>query len=347
MRASLIPVLLLLTTACQEPFGTDRHDLVGFRIAALSAVGSGDTVSARAALIVDGHPWSDDAVTFDWYWVDDTDADTIAALGEGDLRAATGPTPDLPANGDAAALALVATHGEDLARAVVEVGEAAHVPALNGIDLRSNALALESVQATDLHLAARRLQEDGPAASNVPEGGFARLRAQTIGDPQVRWMTTAPGGTFLELDRQTTDWAAGTLHFDEDEIEEATPDAPAPHTFLALALSEELDGANAWAARDVYVGSSGQGVLTNSQRWLPVDRDVLGPYVQGVLVADDASPTGLALQDARDVEADVDPGTATLTCRVAVEGYFDPTWLLDQRCTRSAVVGQTIVVVIR
>ena len=83
-----------------------------------------------------------------------------------------------------------------------------------------------------------------------------------------------------------------------------------------------------------------------SQRWLA--SPIAGP-VRATLVADDAAPTGIGLQDPVAVDPtelpDVDPyGTEALPCTSAVSGPFDPSWLVDQRCSRAQIVGATVVI---
>ena len=87
-------MLLALLAACQAPFGADRHDLVGFRVAAIDAdpVRDGGTTTARIAMIVDGRPFSHAPVDLAWYLLADPDELLdIDPLSEAD---GVGPEPE-------------------------------------------------------------------------------------------------------------------------------------------------------------------------------------------------------------------------------------------------------------
>jgi len=131
---------------------------------------------------------------------------------------------------------------------------------------------------------------------------------------------------------------------DGDDVEERTADAPGPRTIVALALNAEKNGANGWSVRELWVGEPDVGILTPSGRWIGTDVAVDGPFVQGTVQADDAAPTGIRLVNATSVPPETDHGTAGLPCAVPVSGPFDPTWLMEHRCDRTAVVGATVVV---
>jgi hypothetical protein len=332
--------------ACQEPFEIDRHDLVGFRIAAISAppASSGQTLEPQVALIVEGHPWSADFVDLGWFWVDEPE--DVAQLDPLSPTDATGPLPLLTVPEDKRTLALIARWGDQEQRAFLQVADGP--PTYQGpssLALESLPLALDSVGGPELLLAARQPLEGEPLGAVSP-GDFLRLRAQVEGDPLVRWMATA--GTFFELDRQTTDWAAGDLRLDEDEIEEGrTSLEPGWVTFLALALGEP--GETSFLARDVPVGIEPVGLWVGG-RFVPTDAPVSwqpGEAVRGTLAADDASPFGLQLQGATVEPADqvTDYGTPSLPCLVTRDGPLDPQWWLMGVCARDSSVGMDVVIV--
>lgn len=324
--------LALLLLACQAPFGADRHDLVGFRVAAVAASPAGGPpgaeVTARVAIVVDGRPWSDVPVGLAWRWLS---ADEDAATWSVADAAATGPRPTLVRPDGADRLGLVATAPDGSeARAYLALPETAPAqPPLAGVLLD--------------------VSSDGGrvAADAVAPGEVARAYA-TYTDvpdplPVARWMATA--GTFRERDASTADWYAADVRFDDDTATWGEPAAEGPVTFVVLAT----DGAGFTdcVARDVFVGDVPAGLFTAGGRFLPGDAAATG-LVRATLLADDASPTGLRVEDAVAVEAsalpDADPyGTAALPCTVAVDGPFDPGWLLDQRCTREQVAGATVV----
>ena len=345
MRAPLTALLLLC--ACQEPFGTDRHDLVGFRVAAVQVQPVGEQLSARAAVIVDGRPWSDARVAMSWHLIDDLSTDTIASLDLDDADA-YGAAPTLDRWTTGAGLALVAVSGDDTSRAVVALDPSLGAPpAPTRIDVFDLGLHLDDVEAASLDLEARRAMPDRAPATEVEPGAFLRLRVDVDDDTRVRWMSTTPTGTFLELDRRTTDWVSGDLVLDDDEIEEREVQAAGPRTLLALALDPAEAGANSWLTHDLWVGEAPTGVRTTSGRWLATDAAAAGPFVQGTLTAADDHPTGVQLTAVGPADAETDPGTAGLPCATPVSGPFEPDWLLEQRCTRQDVLGATVVVAIR
>lgn len=342
------PLLLLLLTAsaCREPFGTDRHDLVGFRIAAISAANTDDGVQLSTLSVVDGRPYADAPPTYTWHDAANLQPEDIAALPPtGGLAA--GPRPVLPA-GTSGPIALVATVEDRRWNGILDLSAALGPRvSLAGVDAFDVPLDLDGLTGTDVTLEARGGLPDGDPTDEVLVGSFARLRARTDDGVRVRWMSTAPAGRFLELDDRTTDWVAGEFEIDDEDLENVEVGEAGARTIVALALDPASGGANAWTARELWVGEAPLGIYTDHGRWLGVDSAVTGPFVQGTLTADDGAPTGLTLTGAADVPADTDPGTAALPCGTPVSGPFDPTWLFEQRCARGDVVGATVVVKIR
>lgn len=341
-------MLVLLALGCQEPFGTDRHDLEGFRIAAVAvsppAAAPGDVVVPHAVVITDDHPWSDVRPTLRWHWVDTT-RDAVATLGPATPADAEGPAPTLVVPDDRRRLAVVATHGAAVYRAFLDLPAAAEPIALDGVDLGALDLAVDTVTAEALTPDARAALAATPT-DVIPRGGFGRFTART-GDatPFLRWMSTA-GGRFFELDRTNADWAAGDITVDDEDVivGDALPDGA--HTLLALAIGD--DGASAFALRDFAVGEAPAALRTPSDRWMTAAAPVSAGWWSVALAADDASPTGLAVVDPVAIDPgtlpEVDPyGVEALGC-VGVSGPFDPSWLADLRCARRDVVGARVIV---
>lgn len=311
-------LVLVALLGCQEPFGYDRHDLRGFRIAALTAPRMDGTLRPRAALVVDGRLWSDEPVSLDWGWVDEPD-DAWSL----DTFVASGPSPVLPER--AGHLALRARWDGQEARAVLAPDDRPAVQPLVGFGSLT-------VDDTELDRETRLTWSDAPA-DTVQPGAFGRLTVTGVpADTRARFMAT--GGTFLELDPTRADWVAGELALEDEEVLRGPELQTGPVSVLVLLL----DGATGFAARDLFVGGVPAGSWVDG-RFLPGGLDE--PYL-GTLVADDASPTGLAVQG-----ASPDDGTGwdagSLGC-TDVSGPFRPSWLLDQRCTRSDLVGRTVYV---
>ncbi len=332
---------------CQEPFDVDRHDLVGFRIAAMQATpaDAGEVTTPHVALVVDGRPWSDGNVDLRWFWIADSDAfDTLDPLSTPD---AVGPTPAMQVPEHTQTLGLIALHGSDERRALTTVrSEAQRVPQLSDLSLETLPLQISALEGSQLDVEVRRDLESTPA-DHVPVDGLGRLQAHFASEPTtdvwVRWMSTA--GTWFELDALTADWVPGDLRVDDDEIEEpVTPLRAGGVTVLALALGEPGD--TRFRAADVYVGPPPAGVWVGG-RHIPTDPPIeigAGQFARGRLVSDDSAPSGLRLVDAEAVDdPDLDPGTDALPCQLPRTGPFDPLWMLEGICSRTAVDGTQVV----
>src|SRR5262245_20118336 len=177
--------------ACQAPFGTDRHDLVGFRVAAMALAPAqpGGRVTPAVALIVDGHAWSDDPVELRWFWVDGEDA--ALSLDPSTPEEDTGPAPTLTVPADRTTLALIARHGDDEYRAFSTV--APGPPTYGGplfLSIGTLPLTVDAVDGPDLLLRAREGLPSDPAET-VDVGGFVRLTGSATREPLFRWMATA------------------------------------------------------------------------------------------------------------------------------------------------------------
>ena len=324
--------------ACQEPFELDRHDLVGFRVAAVAAAaGAPEGWAPRVAVITEGEMWAPDTATLRWHLVPDA-----ASLWELDTAAAAplaeGPVPLLPY--DEGDIGLIATHEGSEVRVIV-TPPTAEAESLPPIAVSTVPFAVEAVDGPSLGREARAGVVATPADA-VPVGGFGRWSVAAGDGAVVRWMATA--GTFFELDARTTDWAAGDLRLDGDEIEgERSVLEAGPVSVLALALGE---GATRFRAQEVWVGPPGDGLWVEG-RWLPAEPAAAGMagVLQATLEADDASPTGLratGVMVAGEGEATAaDWGTGALGCD-GVGGPFDPGWLLTHQCGRDALVGATV-----
>lgn len=367
MAARLLSITALIASAlaCQAPFDRDRHDLVGDRIVALQVAADGDAdVRADAWLLAEGRTWSDAPAQLRWYWLN-PDAPDLDALDPLDPADAIGPHAALvhPDPGRDAVLGLLVRFPDGTA------GRATYTLDAGAPDAFARRLTVDVALVGDLQIDAttpEQLARDARAdtstkptapASEVPEGRWARLTARfddadATAPPaavtRVRWMGT--GGTFLELDRVSTDWAPADIVFDDLEVDSLTPLSAGAVTMVALALDDA--GTTLPQAVDVWVGPAPGPGLWVDGRWLPTSVDVsasTSSLWQGELAADDTSPTGLRLDNPRPVALDAlfpaDPfGTQGLPCDGDVDGPFDPSWLFRALCRRDAVVGATVVV---
>lgn len=334
----------LLLASCQDAFELDRHDLEGFRVAGITVEAPVDgVVRPSVAVVVDGHPWSTDAVELRWIWVDDSD--DVWTVDERQEPDAVGSEVPITVPADPQRLGLIATYGERIHRSVVDVPmDTSGMPTT--IDVGRMPWIAAEVTGEELQLDAR-LQADSEPTAFVPEGGFGRFTMRYRDDPGarvVRWMATA--GSFFEATSAVSDWAAADISLDDDEVT-GTLESIGTGAVTVLGLSVDAVGPSRFVAREVHVGAPGVGLWV-ADRWLPSSADVdvvAGQGVRGTLRADATSPTGLRLEDPEVVELSSAPdwGTADLAC--GVDAPFDPGWLLRQRCGVADVEGSTVVVV--
>jgi hypothetical protein len=333
-----------LLLGCQEPFGTDRHDLVGFRLAAVQApaVAAGAPFVPRAAVIVDGRAWAAEPAVLTWGFVADEDA----ALEPFEV-AATGAAPTLVAPETTRTLVVSATHGGVERRAFLTLAAPpGGVRAPTGFDV--GPLPLPKAPTGEQLVRDARLALVPGEGRAVERRGWLRLVAGVPEGVLVRFMATA--GTFLELEAAVTDWTAtDDLHLDEDEVDD--PGTPIPRgtvTMLALAVADV--GETAFTATEVFVGPAPDGVWLGSRfvpaTGLPAFTEP-GLGVRTVLREDAEAPSGLRLEGGTRVDPATvtDWGTPDLSCDPAVDGPLDPDWFLTQRCSPAGADGLEVVVV--
>lgn len=350
-----IGALLLTAAACQTPFGTDRHALVGDRVAAV--VLHPDATATQVApvpwLVVGDRTWSDEPVALSWVWLDPEDPDIDAVDVDQDPLDGQGVAPVLtrphPLGRDV--LGLIAQFPSGTTWRVVLPMEAdgpTPLPAISRIQVDEvKGPDVSASTEDDLALEVRA----GRGSSPADQARFDRwhrltpvFAAQAPAPQAVRWMATA--GTFLELSSTVTDWAPADLTLDGLEIDSLMPALPLPVTFLALAIDGQ--GGQVAQAQDLWIGDPWHPGLFLAGRWLSTPDPVQGSgLIQGTLAADDGTPTGLALLQAQVVSlADLpasDPyGTGALAC-APHDGPFEPNWLFQGHCTRDDVLGHTIV----
>jgi hypothetical protein len=338
--AQRVALSAALLCGCQIPYGPDRHEVEADRIVAITrhATDAPGAVTLRAQVAVGGHLWQDEPVSFAWYpLLDGEIADDVDAGAE---PAARGPAATLPPDGSRWALIADFPSGTTW-RAEVVVGPDV-LPTPTELTLGELPLPFAAPEEGALELDARAALT--PIDPTLTPSRWYRLTATwagtdaTDGRPagldRVRWMTTAPRTTFLELDDVTTDWATGLLTLDDGEVEAATPGVAGPATILALAL--DGSGANALAARDLWLGL-GPKLAWIGARALTAPPDAAPGLWDATLAADDASPTGLAVVDLRA------PSDGDLPAPDCTGGApFHPDHLLDGRCLRPEVIGAVV-----
>jgi len=328
--------LLAILFACQEPFGADRHDLIGTRIAALTADDDGAVVRPTIALLIKGRPWSNTAAEVDWYWIEEPGQS--ADIEPGAPSIGQGPAPELPRQGSR--LAVIVRTDDSTLRAELDVdGRSVSRPALQ--TARVDGLDLEGLEGPQMELEARRALESTPSHQVAP-GEFARFQLVGMdGDSRARFMATGDG-TFFELDLESADWVAGTLILDDGEIEELSVGSNGPITVIGLEIGESHSG---FAAADLFVGEPPIGAWV-AGRFLSAEQPSTG-RMWALLAPDDLSPTGLRLRDLLPAEPEDTWNPSGLACEGVSGASFDPSWLLQHRCLRNDIVGQRVLVEVR
>ncbi len=312
MRCRLpVPALVALALAGCAPTFDDRHDLLGFRIAAIGAIDG----EARAALW-SGALFHTEAASLSW------SADGVD-LGEG---WGVG-VPD-----DALELGLVATAPDGTVReAVVSVADAPARPAVSR-------LAVDI--AADVSLAARAALDGTPAERSVAETQATRLVVAPDDVREQRWMVAGGEGTLLELDAGTVDVLNEEIRFDDGEVEARRRLDPGVRHVLLLSLDGA--GANRWRWVDAAFGVDDP--LVDHRGWLlPLDVDTGTGLVAVTAIGVDA--TGVAAWDEPVGVLDLsiyDPPDC------AVPGVpFELDWLVEGRCLAGDVEGRRLVLEVR
>ena len=217
-------IALALLISCQGPLG-DRHEIAGDRI--LSVVADppgglpGDTIRAHALLAVAGNLWTDAASDLRWYWVEPTDS-AVAAIDSEDPPAGIGPAPELIIPSEHQRLALlVQNDGTAPLRAFLDVRDTAHLnPTLENLSVETvEDVTLQTLTAQALNLDSRANWTTVQTTS-VSGGDILRFTASAVAEAplRTRWTATAPYGTFFELSPLQTDWVAGTLTLEDDDL---------------------------------------------------------------------------------------------------------------------------------
>lgn len=333
MRQFLLPSLLvptlLVLSACQEPFAEDRHDLASFRIAAVAGtLAEAGGVQVHAAVWSGLGPYHDTLPSLDW------SSDTLAATGQDAALAVTYP----------ARIGLVASDGDatetaalDLAAAPVPIATSGFIPGFT-----RRAVALDIAQVTD-PIADRLAVEPGDDAP-IAVSSAVRLTFEVPEGVTVHWMGT--GGTFAELDAHSTDWFAGDVVLDDNEIDSTSTIDAGVYNLLALAFDGV--GNTAWMWIDVAVGLDGPLLYTDGSdsdgvggpggRIFAVDAEPMSGVLAVDVVQDDGA-AGIALENVRVADAPADGGgdpAASPACTLA--------GLAEGGCTRADLVGTTLTV---
>jgi hypothetical protein len=322
---------LVASIACRAPFGADRHDLIGDRIAAVELVGA----TPRVAIVSDGRLWSDVAPELAWGFVPLGDDDAAAAFVADDAVAlGVGPALDVPADGGRLVGLATWPSGEE-ERFFLDV-PAGGPPPLPAFEVTVEALPLDlaTLTAADMTVDARAGLV--PTDDALVAGGVARITAVMASevDATARFMSAGGAGTWFELDPWVADWVAGDLVLDDEDVVTAEPLAE-PAVVGGLVLVLDGAGATRWRSRDWWVGTPEDGVWV-AGRFVPSDVALEAGPVDVVLAPDPAASPGVR------VVAVATEAAADLPCAGAAG--FDPEWLLDGRCVVADVVDVPVTI---
>jgi len=351
-------ILLPFIWACQQPFGSDRHDLEAFRVLALTTSPQGalpgDVITPSAHFVVEDRLWSDAVVEQFWFWVDETAPEDILSLLPEDAIA-TGARPTLvrPSRDVALALIAIAADGSER-RALVRV------PSVRSETGKTGELLLFSTQRSvseqtpeDLTIESRQAW-DVVATDYVPHGEMARFEVyhtdEEVRPHQVRWMATGPFGSFFETTTTSTDWAPATISIEDEELVVSEMLEPGVRTLAALLL--DLDAPRGVLYREVWIDAPTTGAWLDG-RWVPTDLPLsAGEHYEIQFAADDEAPMGLRVQNATSINSselpENDPyGTEQLVCETPVSGPFSFDWLSQGWCLRHQLVDPSIVIAVQ
>lgn len=294
----------LLLTACQGPFDEDRHDLSGFRIAAIGV----EDGAAKAAVWSGVGPWHEATPSLAWSLNDQP-------LGEGF---------DVPVNGEGE-LTLIATSPDGEVRtARVDVRPSGGAPTV-----QRQAVVLDQA----LTLEARQGVTGVDVETTVSSGEAARLLLDGVQEAEsARWMSA--GGTVLELELDAADFLAEDIVFDDGELVSRDPSGNGLYPLLALLIDGA--GGNRWLWVDAAVGVE-DVLLRHEGRLVRADAVVEAGLVAATLIED--SSGGVALSDVvsvSDTEQQDD-----LPCLPSAP--ISLSWIAEGRCARPDVLGARVV----
>lgn len=310
LRPLLVAAPSAALVGCAPAFD-DRHDLLGFRIAAVGIVDG-----EAAAAVWSGALFHEEPVRLDW-----------TADGE-----PLGQGWGLPVPDGVTELGLVATAPDGTVR-----------EARVGVGTSLAALSFERTSVPvgeDISIAARAALAESPSAGAAPEGEALRIRLLEPGGSQTRWMVAAGATTLLELDANTADVLPERLEFDDGEVvgRERVP-AGLQHV---LALRIDGVGGNRWTWVDAALGTD--AAFLQSEGWLLESSADAGT---GLLAAtlDDLTPDGVGTLGAPEPVDDLGqhdpPGCAPAGIP------FSLGWLADGRCSVAETRGRRVVLAVR
>lgn len=308
MKYQSMSIFSFLCLGCSDPFTVDRHALTEARI-----IGVRKDNGAYVAQVWNGtavfHSQSPEIT-----WFDASESE----LGQGAILVAQTSVP--------ARITYTDLKGSvHQANFLLEEQDA------------SFPISLESIESTENYLLEDRLaQSESPITDNISTEQV-RLRAEVGEDSQMRWMTTQGIGSFLELDRETTDFYWKDILLDRDELVEDTEIVETYSTIFALSIDQE--GHNQWQWLDLWRESS-ESLLRHQNRLLPIGLEIAEESEIVVTVEVVDSLFGFAFSDAEVVDSNTEL-PASLSCALAAAA-FQWWWVETGICLLEDLDGQRI-----
>ena len=307
---TIIAALGSMASAACAPAFDDRHDLLGFRIAALGVVDGQASASVWSGELFHAEPTR-------MRWTADGEF-----LGEG---------WEIPVPAEARELGLTATAPDGRERSArVSVGDA-----LEPLAYTRSSVAVGK----DVSIEARGKLVEEPLDGAAPAGLAVRIRLDSPDGNQTRWMVADGATSLLELDPETVDVMPERLQFDDGVVAGRT--SIDPGVVHVLALRMDGDGGNRWAWIDAGLGTDGP--LFRSDGWL-LEGDVDTSTGLLAVTLDELSPSGVGTLGAPEPVADL---TQNDPPDCAPSGQpFSLDWLADGRCSVSGSRGRRVVLAV-
>jgi hypothetical protein len=302
--------IIFFSLSCAEPFDEDRHDLIGYRIAAVGMeAGAGD------AMIWSGeglyHRESPELI---WR---NLDGETIGVGFEVQIT-----------EFEQVILEVVAPNGESL--------QASYMPRekTQSIEFERYYVdySLEELSVED------RISMPATAADLIPLERAARIRTEPAESVRVKWMSAFGWGTFLEFSSADTDFFPLTMRFNDGELQSHSEEESS--RFSVLALSLDGLGSNAWSWIDIHYSDEPTVYFRHEGRLLYSDADLSGSEYIAATLVDSGDFGGVSLEDVEEVEdlAQQD----LLACMPSLQS-FRLQWVESGRCSLGDVIGARVV----
>ena len=304
MKQNIKLSAFIVCCACAEPFATDKHSLVDFRIAAMKQFDN------RLSASVWGEGLCHVALPSYKWTIDGAVSELVS--------------PDISAGAQEAILEVRQSES------VIRKGRLPIGAALDSFEVERTL-----VSSAELSLESRRNLEELPFEGTIGDGQALRIHAQTDDTVALQWMTAFGHGTLLELDSQTVDFYPERIAFEDGVAVER--EAIELEQFQILALAMDGRGANQWRWLGIEPEASS---ITLAGGWgVPQPSNgTMSDFIEVTLRLND---TGDAFVF-EDPQWAVDLNGQDHTCW-SLNEPFVLDWILDGQCSCDDVIGKRVV----